>query len=249
MPGHHAAHDMQITDLVGIDPGDAETFTIDRFGVVIPMITSSSGETRTLARPIRVGNLVTLVLKTDGGGDVTLTVTGGYNQADATSVTFGDVGDTVMFHSIEEDGVYYWRVLQYEGTGLTIAERTVTSLVATSAVITTLTATTLKLAVGAVVAAGSTIGQGGDLAAGINIVSAADNTKCVDLPTGAEGTMVIVISATVNRTLPVFPASTASIDNAADNAAVTIGNSTAHSSAIFVADDSGDWHSILGDIT
>ena len=110
-----------------------------------------------------------------------------------------------------------------------------------------LTAATLRLAVTAVAAAGSTIGQGGDLVAGLNVVSAADNTKAVDLPTPVAGTIIVVSSQTANKTLPVFPAVNTSIDNLSNDAAKTIGAATATTSAIFVADNATHWVTVLGD--
>ena len=224
---------------------DAETIVIDRNLCYVPVETADA-ETRTLARPTKAGIIATVVLETDAG-DLTLTVTGGFNADGDTSITFADAGDMVTFLSIDVGGTYRWQAIAQEGTNVALEDLTVDQLTATTATLTTLTATTLKLAVTAVAAAGSAQGEGGDLVAGLNVVSAADNTKCVDLPSAVAGTVVAVVSATVAKTLPIFPAASQSIDNAATNAAVTLGAATAYTSAILVADNASHWVSVLGD--
>ena len=92
-----------------VDPGDAGTITFDMDRQVCSVVTASA-ETRTLAQPNRPGIIATVSLKTDGG-DLTLTVTGGYNQDADTVMTFADAGDFVTFISLDIGGSYYWRVL------------------------------------------------------------------------------------------------------------------------------------------
>ena len=91
------------------DPGNAKTITFDMYGQICSVVTTT-GETRTLAQPDRPGIVGTVALKTDGG-DLTLTVTGGYNQDADTVMTFADAGDFVKFISLDIGGSYYWRVL------------------------------------------------------------------------------------------------------------------------------------------
>jgi hypothetical protein len=214
------------------DPGASGTITFDMWGQQCLVVTATA-EARTLARPTRAGILASVVLDTDAG-DLTLTVTGGYNEAGDTSITFADAGDMVAFLSVKTGTTYQWTVVTQEGTSA-------------PAKIADLTATSLKLAVTAVAAAGSTIGEGGDLVAGLNVVSAADNTKCVDLPATVAGTVVIVSSQTAAKTLPVFPPASSSIDNLNTNLAMTIGAATGPTGAVLVADNATHWVSILGD--
>jgi hypothetical protein len=47
-------------------------------------------------------------LSTDGG-NLTLTVTGGFNQPGQTTITMADAGDFVELESIDIGGSYYWR--------------------------------------------------------------------------------------------------------------------------------------------
>ncbi len=228
------------------DPGDGGTIVVDHWHAYVAVV-SAGAETRILAQPTEVGQQCIIALDVYVGL-VTLTVTGGYNQALDTDINLQNAGDWVSFESIRVGGSYFWRVAGQEGTNLMLTNMRAAGILAAEGTISTLTTTTLKLARSAVVAAGSTQGEGGDLSNGFNIVSAADNTKCVDLPPLA-GQLVAVVSATVGKSLPVFPASGESIDNAAANAAVTLGPATAYSSALFVADNATRWVTFLGDIT
>lgn len=99
---------------IGIDPGNAKTITPQQWGQQF-LITTAGAETRTLARPDKSGIMVSIVLDTDGG-DLTLTVTGGYNAAADTSITFADAGDMVIFLSVKTGTTYQWTVVSQEGT-------------------------------------------------------------------------------------------------------------------------------------
>jgi len=240
MTAHRLPFDGYRAPWLMTDPGASGTITVDRWGAMVPIV-SATTETRTLAVPTKAGLLCTVLLD-DDGGDVTLTVTSGYNQTGDTTITLDTAGDFVTFISVKIGSNYRWRIAAQEGTGATVTDVTAETITAD-----TLTATALKLAVNAVAAAGSLQGEGGNLVAGLNVVSAADNTKCVDLPSASAGTVVAVVSATAAKTLPVFPATNESIDNASDNAAVTLGAATAYTTGIFIADNASHWVSILGD--
>ena len=56
-------------------------------------------------------------MKTDTG-DVTLTVTSGFNEAGDTAIVFSATGQYVHFISVEEGSNYRWRVLNYDGPSL-----------------------------------------------------------------------------------------------------------------------------------
>jgi hypothetical protein len=70
-----------------------------------------------------------VVLDTDGG-DLTLTVTGGYDTAGDTSITFDDAGDFVVFYSTKVGSSYYWRVLGQAGTDVKTPAPTIGDAVA-----------------------------------------------------------------------------------------------------------------------
>ena len=214
------------------DPGDANSIYCGAWGAICDLVTGSSGQTRTLLQPIKSGTMVVLNLKTDGGGDCVITVTGGYNQAGDTSITLADAGDWVAFYSIDVGGSYYWRVLQEEGTNI---------------VRTNLTVDTLSLGVSTVAAAGSAIGDAAALSEGFNLVTAADNTKGVQLPAATAGKVVFVMSGTVNRSLPVYPPTSGTINNGAANVASTLAAATAYTSGIFVAYNTTGYYSFPSD--
>lgn len=100
------------------DPGASGTlkplYAHTYFGLV-----SAAAESRTLARPAKVGLLVTVEFKTDGG-DVTLTVTGGYDEVGSTGITFNDVNQFVTLVATEAGGTLAWRLLggNAQGGGL-----------------------------------------------------------------------------------------------------------------------------------
>jgi hypothetical protein len=107
MSAHNAPFESFSQAVELVDPGASGTISVNRTPCVVKLI-SAAAETRTLARPTRVGAQVTLQFKTDGG-DITLTVTGGYNTNGDTTYTFSAVGQFVQFVSIEYGGTYYWR--------------------------------------------------------------------------------------------------------------------------------------------
>lgn len=215
------------------DPGNAGTMRVDRQLALFKLTSGSSGETRTLAQPTKPGNLCAVVMDVDGGGDITLTVTGGYNQAAATSIVFGDAGDWALFYSVEVGTSYYWRVIASEGLSITRTDLTVT----------TLTATDARSAVTALNAAGSAIGNAAALSAGVNIVGAADNTKGVILPVAAAGMEVWVRSTVSGKQLKVYPQSGSQIDALGASNAFTMPEGTLGPKCIFKASNATQWWS------
>jgi hypothetical protein len=101
------------------DPGDGNTITFRQQFQICPIVTTGV-ETRIVAQPDRPGSIQALVLKTDGG-NCTLTITGGYNAASATSIVLDDAGDRLVLHSVDIGGSYYWRIMSQEGTDALVA--------------------------------------------------------------------------------------------------------------------------------
>ncbi len=131
MSAHRALRDMfrafeSVGPGIGNDPGNAGSLNVTLWGQIF-LITTAAAETRTLARPDKAGIMTTVVLDTDGG-DMTLTVTGGYNSAGDTSIVFGDAGDTVVFLSVKTGTTYQWTVIAQMGTNLsTLATQAITT--------------------------------------------------------------------------------------------------------------------------
>jgi len=118
MSSHNTAIELHSDYLKMVDPGNAGSISVDRNLAYVPLVSGAGAETRTLARPTREGVYATLCLKTDGGGDITLTVTGGYNEAGTTTVVFSDAGQFMTFVSCEAGGSYFWRLVASSGTAL-----------------------------------------------------------------------------------------------------------------------------------
>jgi hypothetical protein len=95
------------------DPGSGTTINVDRHQMVVPLV-SAAAETRILAQPTKAGLLATINLATDGG-NVTLTITGGYDLAGNTKLIFDDAGDFVMLYSVKIGSSYKWRILSSRG--------------------------------------------------------------------------------------------------------------------------------------
>lgn len=124
MSAHRTLNDLfRAFDTVGPgrlnDPGDAGTITFTMWGQICSLTSGASGETRTLAQATKPGVLAAIALDTDGGGDVTLTVTGGYNNAADTDVVLANAGEVVQFYSIPVGTSCYWRRLGHEVDQLT----------------------------------------------------------------------------------------------------------------------------------
>jgi hypothetical protein len=165
MSSHRVLYDIRNAAFLMTDPGDAGTITVDRWMAVVPLV-SAAAETRTLAQPTKSGMMCKLEVKTYVGA-ITLTVTGGYNQAATASIVLGTAGDWVLFTSVDVGGSYYWRVVAHEGTNIvetgggTFTTLTVTTLTGTTANTTSATHTnanaTTIIASGACNAASSTV--------------------------------------------------------------------------------------------
>ena len=113
------------------DPGDTNTFDLrGRSGVYVPLV-SSGVETRTLAIPPAVNDVVMLQMMTDEG-DITVTVTNGFDEADGGSdddIVFSAAGQYVLLIGIAvSTTANEWRVVSYDGvTGPALDFATVTA--------------------------------------------------------------------------------------------------------------------------
>ncbi len=147
MSAHRVLHDMFRAPFLVNDPGSGGTITVDRWGATIPVVTTAP-EARTLAVPTKAGLVCTVMLDADGG-DLTLTVTNGYNADGTADIVFGDAGDFVTFVSIKIGANYRWRVIGHEGTNVAGEDLTVDQLTAATSTITALNAPTVSAEHGA----------------------------------------------------------------------------------------------------
>ena len=118
------------------DPGDTKTITTDMQGQICSLTSGASPETRTLAAPTKPGIQCAVVLDTDGGGAVTLTVPGGYNLDADEPIIFADAGDYVVFLSVKVGTSYLWRALAQEGTTASVEEGTFDTVTTTALAVT-----------------------------------------------------------------------------------------------------------------
>lgn len=117
MSAHNAKFDLHSDVDLYPDPGTAGTITVDRSPCNVLLTSGAGAETRTLARPTAVAARAKLVFKTDGGGDITLTVTGGYNEDGDTTLVFSDVGQFAIFEAAYDGTDYFWRLVATHATG------------------------------------------------------------------------------------------------------------------------------------
>lgn len=230
MSAHRVLHDILKAPFLVPDPGNGGTLTIDRWGMVVPMRSGVSTETRTLAQPTKAGLLVMLALDVNGGGGVTVAVTGGYNAAGDANIAFGSAGNFVALLSVKVGASCYWRVVTQEGTGLYLADIMTRSLKVAGAATTTFAANA---------AAGNSQATATALPATVDnfLISAADATKGVKLPVASAGRRVFLKNDAA-AVLKVYPATGGKINALADNASLDMAASTA---ALFVGVSATRW--------
>ena len=230
MSAHRILHDLLIAPFLVPDPGNAGTITIDRWGMVVPIRSGANAETRRLAQPTKAGLLVMLVMDVDGGGDVTVTITGGYSHVGDADIVLNDAGDFVALLSVKAGASCYWRAVSQDGTNLLLPGVTARTLKCTGSEI-----TSLALAA----AAGSTQANATALSATVDnfLISAADATKGVKLPAASAGRRVF-LKNDANAVLKVYPVTGGKINALADNASLDMAANTA---AIFVGVSATRW--------
>jgi hypothetical protein len=118
MSAHNTLQELANANYEVVDPGDAATFNVDRSPYYVALVTAAA-ETRTLAAPSKAGMIFLASMKTDGG-DLTLTVSGGFDEAGSTTVVFHNTGEVLGLISVVGGGTTYaWRVLFHDGvTGI-----------------------------------------------------------------------------------------------------------------------------------
>lgn len=97
------------------DPGNAGAIPVTDDGSV--QLVTTGAQTRTLAAPTYVGQMLALSMKTDGG-DCVVTASAGVNQTGNNTLTFNDAGDTLVLIGIESGANKRWRVVSNDGVTL-----------------------------------------------------------------------------------------------------------------------------------
>lgn len=119
------------------DPGSAVALPRSAGLAFVGFVTGASGETNTLADPVKAGQWLVLSLRTDGGGDRVVTVASAFDIAGNTVLTFANAGDYAMLTSVAVGTSWKWKLHAsniLSGLGATLAEIALLSgLLATSA--------------------------------------------------------------------------------------------------------------------
>ena len=116
MGTHNAPRNLHQASLGQADPGDAGVIGIENYGAIVELVSSAAAETRTLSTPLRPGILATIRLKTDGGGDITMTAAGTLNVTGNNTAVFADAGQQLVLLSVSATTGYRWEVVVNTGT-------------------------------------------------------------------------------------------------------------------------------------
>lgn len=97
------------------DPGNGGALPVVYSGSI--QIVTAGAETRTLAAPTFVGQMLAISMKTDGG-DCVIAAAAAINQTGNNRITLNDVYDTVVLVAVESGGNKRWRVMVNDGATL-----------------------------------------------------------------------------------------------------------------------------------
>ena len=126
MVAHRLLDDLYAVDYTRADPGASGTLRIVGKSFVHFPITTAAAEARTLPVPTKAGLVVAVSLRVHGG-DLTLTVTSGFEQAGTTDLVFDDAGDCVVLMSFETAAATYrWRILTTDGVTGPVGQEIIT---------------------------------------------------------------------------------------------------------------------------
>jgi hypothetical protein len=121
--GHNVLQSIaKTTELELLDPGDAGTIQVDRSFGICSVVTGGSGETRKIASPQRPGIVISIVLQTDGGGNLAITGAGAEilnsGAGTETTATMADAGDLLTLISIRKGTSIVWSPLANNGAAM-----------------------------------------------------------------------------------------------------------------------------------
>lgn len=111
---HNIATMLETAEFKINDPGAGGRIPGTR-GVAFVGLTTSSAAVRTLAAPVKSGQLLGITMISHGGNCV-VTVATAYDEVGGTTLTFTENGQSILLVSQEvATGVYAWRVLANDG--------------------------------------------------------------------------------------------------------------------------------------
>jgi len=97
------------------DPGASGAIPVGHSGVCA--LTTTAAQTRTIAVPAKVGDIIAITLSVDGG-NATLTAASAINQTGNNTAVFDDAGDTLTLIATRKGAALVWRVLANDGVTL-----------------------------------------------------------------------------------------------------------------------------------
>lgn len=83
----------------------------------VETIKTAAAETRSLPRPLSVGQELTIIMSVDGG-DCVITAVGAINAAGNTIMTFDAAGDMIRLVAMPIGAALHWRVVGNDGVAL-----------------------------------------------------------------------------------------------------------------------------------
>jgi len=99
------------------DPGDGNAIPVTNSGT-ISFTTGAVGETNSLVNPSYSGQILVLVLDTDGGGDRVVTADNPINRAGNTIMTFANAGEFIKLQGAPVGGALRWLVIANDSVAL-----------------------------------------------------------------------------------------------------------------------------------
>lgn len=113
----HGPENQQSQQPLRADPGTAAAIPVTR-SATFALTTGASGETNTLAAPLFVGQLITLVLQVDGGGNRVVTSAVPINWTGNNTITLAEQHDCITLQGIYSAGALRWHVAANDGAAL-----------------------------------------------------------------------------------------------------------------------------------
>lgn len=111
MSAHNVLEQIANADWERPDPGDAGILDVPH-QAIFSLVSGASGETRTLGEPTKAGLRCSLCMKTDGGGDIAVTVANsGTVDGSNGTMTFADAGDILVLESFRVGASFVWRII------------------------------------------------------------------------------------------------------------------------------------------
>lgn len=111
---------LMLAEWQAADPVNGAVIDVSKFGHY-SFATGASGETNTLPNPSKEGIVISLLLRSDGGGDRVITAAGAINRTGNTIMTFADARDFIQLESVMTDPspeTYRWQVISNDGVAL-----------------------------------------------------------------------------------------------------------------------------------